>query len=232
MSIGTRLKEARRDADLSQLQAATEVGAEQSTIWRYEAGRKMPTTDMLERLATLYKKSVQWFSEESEDTDEDEGNENEEEDQSGRPPSTRWTLKRTGLTVELKIQCNPQRRPAVTYYWNANLSVEEKGFMQIGRTWLQSVDDTLPEEMHPRQQACLSNKPGLIRRINPQDLEEACNQLAKKCYDLSQRAETVLDLNHESETENTDSPPDTRKNQSMATIDKFESKTTILNQNS
>ena len=70
MSIGTRLKEARRDVGLSQLQAATQVNAQQSTIWRYEAGRKTPTTDMLERLATLYKKSVQWFSEESEDTDE------------------------------------------------------------------------------------------------------------------------------------------------------------------
>ena len=234
MSIGTQLREARREAGLSQLQAATEVGAEQSTIWRYEASRKIPPAKMLEQLAILYNKSPQWFSEEYEAPDQPEWDEKSGEDQPDGTASTRWTLKRTGLSVLLEIQCNPERRPDSTYYWNANLFVKEDGFINIGRTWLQSVDDTMPEEMHPRQQACLSNKPGPIRQIDPQDLEESCNRLAKKCYDLSQRAEIAPDLDHETETEltteNADSPPKTRKSQSLAMIDSLESKTKTLNQ--
>ena len=159
MSIGTRLRYARREANLSQLKAAAELGTEQSAIWRYEADQRIPSDKMLERLASLYKRSVSWFYEE----DEPEDDLDQYREGPGRPPSTRWVLKRTGLTVMLSIQCNPQANPENTYYWHANVRVEEDGFIWIGGTWLQSIDDTMVTEMHPRQQAIWHARPGPAR---------------------------------------------------------------------
>ena len=232
MSIGTRLKEARREAGFSQFRAAAEIGAEQSTIWKYEAGKYQPTTEMLEKLATLYNKSALWFSEDAEES-ESTGLP-EEEGQPDKTLSTRWTLKRTGLSVELKIECNPASRPDLTYYWNASLFIRENGYIDIGSTWLQSVDDTLLEEMPWYQQAYLKDELKPIRKIGPENLEQTCSQLAKKCYNISQQAEKALHLGQEREAtlapKDSNSSPEIRMSQSLTMIDSLESKTKTLNQ--
>ena len=231
MSIGTRLKYARREADLSQLKAAAELGTEQSAIWRYEADQRVPSDKMLERLASLYKRSVGWFYEE----DEPEDDLDQYREGPGRPPSTRWVLKRTGLTVMLSIQCNPQANPENTYYWHANVRVEEDGFIWIGGTWLQSIDDTMVTEMHPRQQAIWHARPGPLKPIKPQDLENTCNRLAEEYYELSQRMELAPQEDEENEEalarDREVNTPEVRKGQSLDMIDRLESKTTVLEQN-
>lgn len=48
------LKAARVNAGMTQAEAARAVGAEKSTIMRYETGRSMPKADMLEKLCKAY----------------------------------------------------------------------------------------------------------------------------------------------------------------------------------
>ena len=76
MSIALRLKQARVEAGLSQRRAAMEVKVEQSSIWRYEAGRRIPSATILRRLALAYGKSLDWFLEDG--TDEEVGRTDEE----------------------------------------------------------------------------------------------------------------------------------------------------------
>ena len=232
MSIGTRLKHARREADLSQLKAAAELGTEQSAIWRYEADRQAPSDSMLERLAALYNKSPDWFHQEG-DPEDSPG---PDEDEPIRSPSTRWVLKRTGLTVMLSIECNPRANPEHTYYWHSDVHVEDDGFIRINRAWLQSIDDTMAMEMHPKQQAIWDARPGRLHQIKPQDLENTCNKLAEEYYELSQRMEAAPEEDEENEAaltrENEVNTPEVRKRQSLDMIDRFESKTTVLGQDS
>ena len=237
MSLGTKLREARRNADLSQIQAAAELNAEPSAIWRYESDRQTPSKNMLHRLALVYKKDVESFSEQTEaEETQTEQDQNQHEDGPNRPPSTRWILERTGLSVQLKMECNPESEPGATYYWNSALSVMETGFIRIGQISLQSIDDTMPDEMHPAQQAYLTTRHGPLVGIKPENLEETCNQLAKKCYDISQLMELAPDLDEENEAarikENEKDPREIRKIQAMVMIDKFQRETTVLQQNS
>ena len=62
MTLGAKLKEARKEAKLSQLNAATQANMEQATLWRYEADKHQPTQEVLERLAAIYQKSPNWFT--------------------------------------------------------------------------------------------------------------------------------------------------------------------------
>ena len=66
MSIALRLKQARIEAGLSQRRAGMEAKVEQNSIWRYEAGRRVPSPTILNRLALAYGKSLDWFLEEGE----------------------------------------------------------------------------------------------------------------------------------------------------------------------
>ena len=63
MSIGAKLKEARKQTGLSQLKAAAQANMEQSTLWRYEADKHVPTQEIIARLAAVYQKSPDWFTE-------------------------------------------------------------------------------------------------------------------------------------------------------------------------
>ncbi len=59
--ISERLKQAREDARLSQLQLAVALGVSDKTISGYESGRISPPINKLQRLADMLKKPVSYF---------------------------------------------------------------------------------------------------------------------------------------------------------------------------
>ena len=59
--LPTRLREARLDANLTQLAAGEAVGVDPNTIARYEAGRIRPSSTALFALGQVYGKPVEWF---------------------------------------------------------------------------------------------------------------------------------------------------------------------------
>jgi transcriptional regulator with XRE-family HTH domain len=59
--IGSRLKQAREEARLSQLQVGVSLGVSDKTISGYEAGRISPPIDKLMALADLFKKPITFF---------------------------------------------------------------------------------------------------------------------------------------------------------------------------
>ena len=65
-SLGSRLREARRYAALTQQSAGEKIGVDPNTIARYEAGRITPSSTALFALAQIYKRSVEWFYAEEE----------------------------------------------------------------------------------------------------------------------------------------------------------------------
>ena len=65
MFIGSRLKLARKQAGLSQKEAAEQIGSEPNSIWRYEDDRRMPSATTLRSLAVTYGKRMDWFFEET-----------------------------------------------------------------------------------------------------------------------------------------------------------------------
>ena len=66
MSLASRLKRARLEADLTQERAAELASLERNTIWRYEADVREPSASTLNLLARVYDKPVDWFWEEDE----------------------------------------------------------------------------------------------------------------------------------------------------------------------
>ena len=60
-SLGDRIKSAREEAKLSQLQVAVTLGISDKTISGYESGRISPPINKLEKLAYLLKKPVGYF---------------------------------------------------------------------------------------------------------------------------------------------------------------------------
>lgn len=56
-----RIKQVRREAGLTQGEAAGCLGVGRNTIWRWEAGQNEPSRETLDALAALYKKTVSWF---------------------------------------------------------------------------------------------------------------------------------------------------------------------------
>jgi Predicted transcriptional regulators len=49
--FGSRLRERRIDAGLSQVELAERVGIRAHTLWRYEADQNMPSARVLQRIA-------------------------------------------------------------------------------------------------------------------------------------------------------------------------------------
>ena len=62
-----RLRQARRQANLTQEEVAERAGVYRNTISGYETGRVRPSTLALNMLATIYGKSVEWFFGEEEE---------------------------------------------------------------------------------------------------------------------------------------------------------------------
>ena len=58
---GTLLREARRDAGLTQAQAAERVGVNRNSVVRYENGASRPLPKILGRLSEIYGRSPDWF---------------------------------------------------------------------------------------------------------------------------------------------------------------------------
>ena len=67
MSLESRLKQARLEADMTQQRAAELANLERNTIWRYETGVHEPSASTLNLLARIYDKPVEWFHGELED---------------------------------------------------------------------------------------------------------------------------------------------------------------------
>ena len=65
--VSWRLKTARLLSGLTLEAAAERAGVDYTTIWRYEAGQRSPGAIPLFKLARVYRKSVDWFCEESQD---------------------------------------------------------------------------------------------------------------------------------------------------------------------
>ena len=61
ITIARRLKIARLQADLTQVQVAELVGLERNTISRYEAALRSPSALNLKRLARAYGKTLDWL---------------------------------------------------------------------------------------------------------------------------------------------------------------------------
>lgn len=61
ISLGDRIKAAREEAKLSQLQVAVTLGISDKTISGYESSRISPPINKLEKLADLLKKPVGFF---------------------------------------------------------------------------------------------------------------------------------------------------------------------------
>ena len=61
MSLASRLRQARQEADLTQQRAADLAEVEPNTVWRYEAGQREPSALTLRSLARVYNKPVDWF---------------------------------------------------------------------------------------------------------------------------------------------------------------------------
>jgi len=60
-TFGTRIKLAREDAKLSQLQVGVALGVSDKTISGYESDRIKPPVDKLMKLADLLKKPISFF---------------------------------------------------------------------------------------------------------------------------------------------------------------------------
>ncbi|BCX14288.1 MAG: hypothetical protein KatS3mg085_820 [Candidatus Dojkabacteria bacterium] len=60
-SIGMRIKEARIDKRISQLQLGVRLGVTDKTISGYESGRIAPPIDKLIKMAEIFKKPITYF---------------------------------------------------------------------------------------------------------------------------------------------------------------------------
>ena len=67
LSLGNRLREARRYLGLTQQAAAEAIGVDPNTVARYEADRIRPSSTALFALAQTYERSVEWFLREGDD---------------------------------------------------------------------------------------------------------------------------------------------------------------------
>lgn len=60
-TLAQRIREAREDAKMSQLQVAVALGVSDKTISGYESGRISPPINKLQRLSDLLKKPIGFF---------------------------------------------------------------------------------------------------------------------------------------------------------------------------
>lgn len=61
MAVGTRIREARQQLDLTQEQLARKAGLNLRTIQKWEAGVSRPRIDLLAKAADALEKPVEWF---------------------------------------------------------------------------------------------------------------------------------------------------------------------------
>lgn len=66
MEIGNKLRLLRKERGLTQSDVGEAIGQERSTIACYETGKRKPDVETLEKLAVLYKVTLDYFSEKSE----------------------------------------------------------------------------------------------------------------------------------------------------------------------
>ena len=59
--LGKRLKQARNDAGLKQIDAAKKLGISNGTLSGYERNYRDPDTDILNKMANLYEVSTDWL---------------------------------------------------------------------------------------------------------------------------------------------------------------------------
>lgn len=59
--IASRIKKARADAGLNQVEFAKEIGKANSTVAMYELGQSEPTASTLKRISEVTNKPVLWF---------------------------------------------------------------------------------------------------------------------------------------------------------------------------
>ncbi|MEK4247625.1 helix-turn-helix domain-containing protein [Psychrobacillus sp. FSL K6-2684] len=59
--IGKRLKKAREDAKLTQVDAAKKLGISNGTLSGYERNYRDPDTDIINSMADLYNVSIEWL---------------------------------------------------------------------------------------------------------------------------------------------------------------------------
>ena len=71
VSLPSRLRLARQEANLTQQRAAELAGVEPISVWRYENGQREPSASTVHALASLYGKPVEWFFEEDTDPEPD-----------------------------------------------------------------------------------------------------------------------------------------------------------------
>lgn len=61
MSFGNKLKQLRRQNDLSQQQMSEKLHIEQSTYSRYETGKAVPNGDIIMRVANIFNVTPDWL---------------------------------------------------------------------------------------------------------------------------------------------------------------------------
>ena len=61
VSLDDKLRHARQESDITQQRIAELAGLEPNSIWRYENGQREPSASILNKLASLYNKPVEWF---------------------------------------------------------------------------------------------------------------------------------------------------------------------------
>ena len=69
--LSEALRQARKEAGLTQKAVAERVGVQPNTIARYESGKVLPSAPVLNLLASLYKKPLGWFYGMGSETSED-----------------------------------------------------------------------------------------------------------------------------------------------------------------
>ena len=188
MSIHTRLAEARKHAGLTQRKVAAQLDIKQSTIWRYEAGHRTPTIHILHSLAQIYEKPMEWFLEEETPASEDETTPGDNIPK----PAPRWKISEVNNDLRIDIECDSPHRPNSTHHWYAAVIIKNDGYIHLGETTLESVENT---DLRDQPQAILKkmNHPIQGQPSIPHDkFEKTCQELADLCKTHTDMTEAKL----------------------------------------
>lgn len=61
-AVGGRIRHARTERGLKQVEAAEQAGIRAHTLWRYEAGKMVPSVAALQRLAGVLRVRLEWLA--------------------------------------------------------------------------------------------------------------------------------------------------------------------------
>ena len=61
MILNRRLRQARKEKGLTQIQVAALIFMDRRTVYLYETNRRLPRLDMIEKLAKLYDVNPAWL---------------------------------------------------------------------------------------------------------------------------------------------------------------------------